>query len=477
MKIKVQLVVCAEDGGEEQVQEIAVVEKPHQRIEQRGFTLAEAKSILKTLQQQLVERQATAFVAAHAQCDHCGKALGIKEYHTRTFRTLFGTITLTSPRLYHCRCQRRKTTTFRPLNALLTDSVAPELLFMETKCASLVSYGLTAQALKDFLPVDATLNVTTIQNHTLAVAPRCEDELGEEQWAFVEGCPADWETLPIPDGPLTVGIDSGYVRDWDEKKSHFEVIVGKSILAFRRDDEEDLPSSKCLGFVQTLDTKPKRRLFEVLHSQGHQMNQQITFLSDGGDTVRDLQLYLNPHAEHLLDWFHLAMRLTVMQQTAKGLPLTIQDEEETYTLRDPVVRALERLKWSLWHGNVYKAFQKITDLAMDLDVAMATTGDGTARKLLKAVEEFHTYMDRNRAFIPNYGERYRYGERISTGFVESTVNQVISKRFCKKQQMQWTKRGAHLLLQTRVKTLNQELGAVFQRWYPDLQLEEETLAA
>jgi hypothetical protein len=41
--------------------------------------------------------------------------------------------------------------------------------------------------------------------------------------------------------------------------------------------------------------------------------------------------------------------------------------------------------------------------------------------------------------------------------------------------MQWTKRGTHLLLQTRVKTLNQELGAVFRRWYPDLQLEEEPL--
>src|SRR6266545_1995159 len=87
------------------------------------------------------------------------------------------------------------------------------------------------------------------------------------------------------------------------------------------------------------------------------------------------------------------MRLTVMQQTAKGLPLTIQDEEETYTLRDPVVRTLERLKWSLWHGNVYKAFQKIADLVMDLDVAAAITGDGTARKLLKAVDDFHTYID------------------------------------------------------------------------------------
>ena len=90
------------------------------------------------------------------------------------------------------------------------------------------------------------------------------------------------------------------------KQQHFEVIVGKSILAFRRDDEEEIPSSKCFGFVQTLDEKPKRRLFEVLQSQGHQLNQQLTFLSDGGDTVRELQLCLGPEAAHLLDWFHVA---------------------------------------------------------------------------------------------------------------------------------------------------------------------------
>ena len=305
MRFKVQLVVCAEDGQEDTVQKMIVLDKACQQIEHLGLTLAEAKQLLATLQHHLLERQATAFVAAQSQCPHCGKTLGIKGQHTRTFRTLFGTVTLTSPRLYHCHCQRHKTTTFRPLTALLTESTAPELLFMETKWASLMSYGLTAQALKDFLPVETTLNATTVQNHTLAVAQRCEDELGEEQWAFIDGCQRDWERLPIPDGPITVGIDGGYVRDWAEKKRQFEVIVGKSILAFRRDEEEDSPSSKCFGFVQTLDTKPKRRLFEVLQSQGHQLNQQLTFLSDGGDTVRDLQLYLNPQAEHVLDWFHV----------------------------------------------------------------------------------------------------------------------------------------------------------------------------
>jgi hypothetical protein len=54
---------------------------------------------------------------------------------------------------------------------------------------------------------------------------------------------------------------------------------------------------------------------------------------------------------------------------------------------------------------------------------------------------------------------------------------VISKRFVKKQSMQWTNRGAHLLLQTRVKTLNNELASIFRRWYPDFQVEDTALAA
>ena len=85
----------------------------------------------------------------------------------------------------------------------------------------------------------------------------------------------------------------------------------------------------------------------------------------------------------------------------------------------------------------------------------------------------HTYIENNQGFIPHDGERYRAGEWISTGFVESTVNQVVSKHFCTRQQMQWTKRTAHLLLQMRVKMLNHDLRAVFRHWYPDFPVEDE----
>jgi len=45
------------------------------------------------------------------------------------------------------------------------------------------------------------------------------------------------------------------------------------------------------------------------------------------------------------------------------------------------------------------------------------------------------------------------------GFVESTVNRVISKRFCKKQQMAWLPGGAYLLLQTRNTRLKWRVGS------------------
>ena len=58
---------------------------------------------------------------------------------------------------------------------------------------------------------------------------------------------------------------------------------------------------------------------------------------------------------------------------------------------------------------------------------------------------------------------------------ESTVNQVISKRFVKQQQMKWTKRGAHLLLQVRTHVLNGELREMCCRWYPGMTTKEEPM--
>ena len=57
--------------------------------------------------------------------------------------------------------------------------------------------------------------------------------------------------------------------------------------------------------------------------------------------------------------------------------------------------------------------------------------------------------------------------------MESTVNQVISKRMVESQQMRWIEVGAHRLLQVRTQVLNDDLRASFCRWYPGLKAAPE----
>src|SRR5271157_4255106 len=76
-----------------------------------------------------------------------------------------------------------------------------------------------------------------------------------------------------------------------------------------------------------------------------------------------------------------------------------------------------------------------------MELSLIQARSNAAKKVADRLNEFEIYICNNREFIPNFGERRRQGETISTAFVESTINQVVSKRFVKKQQMQWTLRG------------------------------------
>ena len=172
------------------------------------------------------------------------------------------------------------------------------------------------------------------------------------------------------------------------------------------------------------------------------------------------------------------MRIEQLSQTARGVR-----EKSARLIKEGILHQLERVKWFLWHRNVTEGGATLSELIDDIDGARAEDNEAgrpthaVLKKLSRALDEFDTYIAGNANAIVNYGERYR-GERISTGVVESTINQVISKRFVKKQQMRWTERGAHLLLQVRVNVLNNDLHKAFQRWHPGLgRSSQEKLAA
>src|SRR5262249_39801022 len=156
-----------------------------------------------------------------------------------------------------CSCSAHEAATFSPLAELLPERTTPELLYLEAKFAGLVSYHTSAKLLTEVLPLGRPLHATAVRLHAQAVAQRLEDEPGGEQSSFIDTCQAEREELPRPDLPIVVGLDGGYVHSAAQRSradGWFEVIAGKAIPATGR--------ASCFGYVQTYDTKPKRRLFE-----------------------------------------------------------------------------------------------------------------------------------------------------------------------------------------------------------------------
>ena len=453
MRVSILLQITDDAGMTGAAEEVAAFEKPTERPEDVGLLLADGKALLAAVQRQVVKVQADTWAGRHRCCEACGTRRRCKGSYPILFRTLYGDVPLASPRLHRCACRDGQgPATLSPLRDLISGHVAPERLYLEARWASLVPYAAAADLLADVLPIASGANATTLRQHVLRVAERAEGELGKEQSSFIDGCLAEWAVLPIPEGRIVVGLDGGYVRDWDDRKANFELIVGRSM------PEDRAP--RYIGLVHGYDQKPKRRLFEVMRQQGLQANQDVTFLTDGGEEVRSLTELVTPEAEHVLDWFHIAMRLTVLEQYARGV--AHHDEKEGARL----LRELGRTKWLLWHGNGHRARQHADDLrddvkALELDYPHLS-------KFARSAQEFAVYIRSNAGSLINYGERFRTGERISSAMAESTVNAVVSKRFAKRQQMQWTRRGAHLLLQTRTRALDGTLRPMFERWHPGL---------
>ena len=200
-------------------------------------------------------------------------------------------------------------------------------------------------------------------------------------------------------------------------------------------------------------------MLAFLAQEGVAADQPVTLLSDGCDTVRRAQLDIGDCGESVLDWFHVAMRVQNLEQMIKGLP----DRDERPRV-DVLVDGLRRAKWHLWHGCLHPALRRLESLGWEL----ATDRSPEGARLLARVEEFIGYIENNRRFVVNYGDSYRHGEPITSSFAESAVNQVVSKRFVKRQQMAGRPAHAHGLLQVRTAVLNEQLRSCFERWYPAL---------
>ncbi|MDA7430850.1 hypothetical protein PGB28_20515 [Primorskyibacter aestuariivivens] len=183
----------------------------------------------------------------------------------------------------------------------------------------------------------------------------------------------------------------------------------------------------------------------ALMNQGYVGRGDITVISDGEECLKRLAGMLPQPATHILDWFHISMELQPLAQMALTAP-------QGYGLFE---QDIDRIKWRLWNGQSRRALDLIALVRKPLS---SKTGHCLwARRADKLLEKLNTYSSRNGRSVINYGERHQAGQRIATSPTEASVNSLVAKRFVKKQQMRWSRTGAHYLLKVRAAMLNGDL--------------------
>ena len=181
-------------------------------------------------------------------------------------------------------------------------------------------------------------------------------------------------------------------------------------------------------------------------------------LCDGDAGLWRLQRQVLPCATVVLDWWHAAVRFEHALQSARGLGRGMADA----SLADAAVRGLERAKWRLWHGRWPGCRRRLA--ALHRWAARKTVRDLVGiGKLRQHVADLLGYLERNAAALVHYAARRRRGEPIATSFVESAVDEIISWRMAKAQQMRWSKPSLQPFLDVRTAVLNDTLEDAFRR--------------
>ena len=123
----------------------------------------------------------------------------------------------------------------------------------------------------------------------------------------------------------------------------------------------------------------------------------------------------------ILDWFHLAMKITNI-----ALPNGLKEK-------------LLRIKWFLWRGDVDNALVRLTQLI----------DEAKDEKHIDRLTKLRTYISNNSDRIVNYLERKENGLVFTSNLAESTVESLINRRCKGQQHMRWSRAGLNPLLQIR----------------------------
>jgi hypothetical protein len=392
------------------------------------------------LQGLVVKQELAAYALARRVCPSCERFRPVKDYTKRKIRTVFGTVEVKNPRWMLCRrCLPHTSMSFTVLDGICPDRATPELMELTARLGSMLPYRKAAELLAEFLPIEPTEGHVTVRKRTLKVGSRLEEQalrqerenppIAEERKQF------ELSMLDDPLGEFVISIDTAHVRSAEPKTARdFEIVVARCGRGGRGARPGDYFTT-----AKTSKGEMRARTLLALQSEGYSGHGVITVLSDGAEIMKRLPRALPKPVTHIIDWFHVAMKIRPMQQMADHIVgcrpilcgfLAVIDEE------------IKTLKWKLWHGQVDRAIFALDQILANMGY-LSKKGDLSAARLHGLAQQLQTYIRSNRTAIVDYSARYRSGRRVATSLAESAVISLVGQRMRSAQGLLFFVRGVY----------------------------------
>ena len=396
--------------------------KAPKSILELGLRHEEQISLLKKVQNSILAAQSKLIDPGHNVCPKCGHKLKKKGFTQSNFHSVFSDhkVGIQKHQCLNPECdwQSAPTTT-----SFFGTSIHPDLAKLQCEQGALYSYR-EAQTNLDKL----TVHHRRVNNHSQV--KRMTDKVGEVLAEENLKPPTPKDCAP-PATELIVQVDGGHIPIKEKNKRSFEALsaVVYRPESLRKIDKNhgEITNKSCALSAQADELATiKLYLLNAAHKQGLVEDTNVTALADGANNCWSVISSLSSHCNQItciLDWFHIGKKF---QNVRSAVEEAFKD-------------SLEGVKWNLWHGNSEKALKK-------LEILMKNITDPKKRSKLK---DLYDYLERNKDYLVNYKERDKQNKTYTSQVAESHIESLINSRHKKSGKMQWTREGAHKVLQIR----------------------------
>ena len=216
--------------------------------------------------------QRQGIASAHAHCECCDARLGLKGWHQRQIKTVFGLVIVQSPRVRYCRCANKPAgASFSSLAQVVPTSMTPELEYLQVKWAAHFSYAAATTLLSEVLPIADTISVSGVQRRVRVVGAALEHESARAALSAVRP-----QHDHAPEQLAALAVDSAWLKHchpYAHQGRHVNLVVGRACFASGK--------TRLYAYVHNQVASAATRLDYFLTASGVGHNDRVSIFTDG----------------------------------------------------------------------------------------------------------------------------------------------------------------------------------------------------